>query len=126
LILIKIDVKEANQKISKIIGKTLVKGRVQLNLDDGRNIFLKKDEYKTGDSILIEIPSQKIISHFKFENQALIFVFKGKSSGQLARVENIRQKEIVCKKESGDLIETRKKYVIVVGKEKPAVTIIEK
>jgi len=127
LTLIKIDEKEAKIKPCKIVGKTLVKDKIQLNLFDGRNILVdKKSQYRIGDTVVIEVPSQKIVEHFKLERNALVFITKGKKVGDSGKVENISQREITCKKESGEIIETRKQYVFVVGKEKPIIKLEEK
>jgi len=72
--------KEAGKKICKIKNKTMVrKGKLQLNLHDGRNLLVEKDVYKTGDSVLIEVPSQKIVDHVKLEkgNIGLIISING-------------------------------------------------
>jgi small subunit ribosomal protein S4e len=42
--------KDATWKLCRIENKTIIKGKqIQLNLHDGRNKLVKKDEYKTGD-----------------------------------------------------------------------------
>lgn len=124
LILVKIDEKEAKLKPCKITGKKLVKKKMQLNLFDGRNILVdKKNDYKTGDTIVIEIPSQKIVQHIKLERNAFLFITLGKKVGNVGKAENISQKEITFKSESGEIIETRKKYVFVIGKEKPVIRL---
>ncbi|MGC8812659.1 MAG: 30S ribosomal protein S4e, partial [Candidatus Aenigmatarchaeota archaeon] len=102
--LVEIEEKEANKKICRINGKRLVKkGKIQLNLHDGRNIIVEKDDYKTGDSLLIEVPSQKILQHIKFKVGSLGIILKGKNSGKTARVEEIierkslrESKKVVC------------------------------
>jgi len=124
LILIKIDEKEAKLKPCKITGKRVVNNRIQLNLFDGRNILVdKNNDYKIGDTVIIEIPSQKIIQHLKLERNALVFITKGKKVGNLGKIENISQKEITCKSESGEIIETKKRYIFVIGKEKPVIKL---
>src|SRR3989344_3030038 len=51
---------ESDYKISKIIGKKILKGKeVQLNLSDGRN-FLSDIKCKVNDSILINLKNKKI------------------------------------------------------------------
>jgi len=124
LTIIKVDEKETKVKPCKITGKSLVKDKVQLNLFDSRNILVeKKTDYKIGDTILIEIPSQKILQHLKLERNALVLVIKGKKVGSIGTVENISQLGIACKKDNGEIIETLKKYVFVIGKEKPVVKL---
>src|SRR3989344_1021916 len=72
LILHPIEKEEASIKLSKIINKTLLKHKkLQLNLDDGRNILIDKEEYKTGDTIVFDL-YQSICS---FHHLDLIEVF---------------------------------------------------
>ena len=126
LVLIKIDEKEAKIKPCKIIGKTPIKGKTQLNLFDGRNIIVEKEtDYKVGDSVVIEIPSQKILQHLKLENKAFVIITKGRRVGNTGKIENISRDEITCKTDSGEVIETKKRYVFVIGKEKPVIKIKE-
>jgi small subunit ribosomal protein S4e len=88
--LIKISKKESKLKICRINNKTIVKkGKLQLNLHDGRNILVDKDVYKTGDSVLIELPTQKILEHIKFEKGSLGLVTKGKNSGNFIKIKKI-------------------------------------
>ncbi|MBN1502028.1 hypothetical protein JW930_00660 [Candidatus Woesearchaeota archaeon] len=122
--LTEIDKKEANQKPCKIIGKkVLKKGIVQLNLNDSRNILVKKDDYKKGDSIILELPSQKIIEHLSLSPKHVIMLTGGKHTGKTGVVENIKGKEIYFKTISGDTIITNKKFAFVIGKEKPLLKI---
>ena len=59
---IEIDAKEKNLKPSKIIGKTtLRKSKTQLNLNDGSNLLVDKDEFKLNDTVLVDIDKKKII-----------------------------------------------------------------
>jgi small subunit ribosomal protein S4e len=69
---------EAGLRLCRINGKKVIrKGKIQLNLSGNRNLLVEKCEYKPGDSLLIEIPSQKIAQHIKLENGTLIFITGG-------------------------------------------------
>ncbi|MEA3329390.1 MAG: hypothetical protein U9Q06_01470, partial [Nanoarchaeota archaeon] len=51
---------EAGKKISKVIGKKILKGnKTQINLLDGRNL-LTDEKIKVGDSVLVKIADKKI------------------------------------------------------------------
>lgn len=121
--------KESSLKLCRINDKTVIKGGlIQLNLHDGRNIPVKKDEYKTGDSILIEVPSQKIIKHIKMEKGSLAMITGGKNRGFIAEIKEVivtRSREpnkVVCKRDGEEFV-TIKDYVFVVGKEKPVIKV---
>jgi small subunit ribosomal protein S4e len=120
---------ESNLKLCRINNKkTISKGKTQLNLHDGKNILVPKDVYKTGDSILLQLPEQKIVDHVKLEKGNLILIFKGKNMGSIGELKEIietRTREpnkVICEIE-GNKTETIKDYVFVVGKNKPIITV---
>jgi len=121
--LIAIDKKESNLKPCKITGKSKAKGKTQLNLYDGRNILVEKDDYKVGDSLLIKVPEQNIEKHFKFANGALIYLTGGKHIGEFGTVAGIKGNDVSYKNKSGEVIETLKKYAFVVGEGNTAVKL---
>jgi ribosomal protein S4E len=111
---------EAQLKIIKIIGKSFVKGKTQLNLLDGRNILFEKHHYKVGDSLLITIPEQIVKEHLSLEKGALVLLYKGNHVGKIGTLEDIKQKSVVVK--TGDeTYETKKDYLLVVGKDRPLI-----
>ncbi|MEM7825725.1 MAG: 30S ribosomal protein S4e [Candidatus Aenigmatarchaeota archaeon] len=119
--LVEIEESESNKKVCRINNKRIIKkGKVQLNLHDGRNIVVEKDDYKTGDSLVIELPSQKILQHIKFGVGSVGIILKGKNSGKKAKVENIverkslRESRIVVCDVEGKRVETSKDYFFVV------------
>ena len=123
--IIEIDEKESNLKLTKITGKSLVKGKTQLNCSDSRNITAEKDEYKTGDSLLIDLPGQNIKQHIKLEKGSMILLTGGKHMGEHGKLESIEGRNIVYKSPKGTF-QTLKRYAFAVGKEKPTIKILEK
>jgi len=127
--LIEISKNEAKLKLCRITGKNILKGKkIQLNLHDGKNIIVDKDNYKTGDSLLIELPSQKIVDHVKIDKGVLSIITAGQNKGIVASIKEIittRSREpnkVICAKESKQF-EAIKDYVFVVGKDKPLIKI---
>ena len=122
-----IDSKEGKLKISKITGKTPTKGgKLQINLADSRNIIVDKADYKVGDSLLIELPSQKIVDHFKLDKGAYVLLTAGKHASSRGVVEGTEKSSITYKSDYGSTRKTLKKYALVIGKGKPAFKISEK
>ena len=121
--LIKIKKDETSIKPCKIIGKTMVRGKLQLNLYDGKNVLVDKGAYTVGDTIFLSLPDQKISKHIKLDRNSTIFLTGGKHIGEIGNVEDIIQNRIIYKNQKGDLIETSKEYAFVVGDSKPLVTI---
>jgi small subunit ribosomal protein S4e len=129
--------KESKKKLVKIIDKSLIKrGQLQLNTHDGRNIPVKvknaekpkEDVYKSGDSLVIELPNQKILEHLKFEKGNLVLITGGQNKGTFAKIKEIittRSREpnkVLCEKD-GKEFEAIKDYIFVVGKNKPIITL---
>ena len=88
--LVPIDEQQAAWKLCQVTGKTtLAGGRTQLNLHDGRNVLVKKDDYKTGAVLRLELPSQKILGHFPLGEGVQVLVTAGRHAGEIAPVRTI-------------------------------------
>ncbi len=127
--LVKISEKESKLKICKIKSKTMVrKNRLQLNLNDGKNILVDDVKYKTGDSLLVELPSLKIIQHISLEKGSLGMVSKGANAGKTGEIKEVisgkmkEQAKIACEIE-GKTQEILKDRFFVIGKDKPLITV---
>lgn len=118
-----VDKEEAGLKLCRIKNKTAVKkGRIQLNLDDNKNILVDKDIYKAGDSVLITVPFQEIKQHFKLEKGAMVYLIGGKHSGQKGILDSIEGRKMIYTA-GRKKAESLKKYAFVVGKGKEAVKL---
>ncbi|MBU4501796.1 MAG: 30S ribosomal protein S4e, partial [Nanoarchaeota archaeon] len=54
--LVKISADEGKLKPTKIVGKTILKGKkIQLNFYDGKNLIVDKEEYKVNDTLILEL-----------------------------------------------------------------------
>lgn len=79
-----------NTKLCRIEKKTTVKnGKTQLNLHDGRCILVEKDSYHSGDSIKIELPSQKILETHKMAKGSFAMVTSGAHAGEIGTIEEV-------------------------------------
>ncbi len=84
--LMDISEKEADQNISKICGKTILKnGLIQMNLDDGQN-FIIKDNFSIGGSVIVNTKEKKIVRILPLTEGAKIEVISGKYAGQKGKV----------------------------------------
>jgi small subunit ribosomal protein S4e len=138
---IKIPKEEANLKLVRIEDKTAVKGgHIQLNLSDGRNIVVRVSDpskpleasaYSTFDSLLIEVPSQRIIQHIKMGVGKLAIVIDGRNVGRIGKIVNIdvrpgvkRRKAVVTLEDmKGHKFQTILDYIMVIGEEKPVIKV---
>lgn len=117
------NVAEAGLKLCRINGKKVIKkGKIQLNMSGNRNLLVEKCEYVPGDSLLIDLPSQKIVQHIKLENGALIFITGGTRVSSKGVVESIEGNKVTYSagKEKRN---TRKEYVFVIGKDKELISL---
>jgi small subunit ribosomal protein S4e len=120
---------ESKLKICRIEGKRVIKGgKIQLNLHDGRNLLTEKNGFSVGDSLLLEIPSQKILSHIKLEKDCLGVITKGKNSGKIGKVLEIipgkalSKPKIICEVDN-EKAEVLKEHFFPLGKEKILISI---
>ncbi len=122
-----IDAKEATLKLSKIIGKKMLRNNtLQLNLVDGRNILStdakQKDAYAVGDVLLLSVPAQKIEQHLRMEKGSIICLIGGKQKGVVGKVQEIKGSTVTFATKEGTFI-TPAEYTMVVGKDKPLITV---
>ena len=119
---------EAAWKLVMVEDKTKVKdGKIQINLHDGKNILLDKNQYKTGDVLKISVPDQKILETYELAKGAVALVYRGEHAGKIATVE-----EYVITQGSADNVvrfadgsETVKGNVFIIGTGKPAIKLPE-
>ncbi len=121
--------KEAADKVLSIKNKHVTKkGMIQVTLHDGRNIVMKECKYRVGDSLHIKVPEQKVVKHLPLEEGASVMVVKGKHAGvsgtlkEIIQTEGLEPPKVVIDTGKG-VVRTLKSYVIVVGKDKPIVTL---
>lgn len=129
--LMEIPEKESKLKILKIRDKTLLKkGKIQLNFYDGKNLNVEKDVYKVGDSVLLEMPSMKILDHVKLDKGVTGLITKGENSGRLAELKEVivsrslEPNKVVCEYDNKKL-EIIFDYFLVIGKKSPLITVSE-
>lgn len=130
LTLVPIKSDAAKWKLCRIENKTIVKGKqLQLNLHDGRNKIVKKDEYKTGDVLKINFKDQKIDDIYKFEKGAVSMIIGGSHIGEVANITDIQitvsSKSNLTKMKGTTDFTTLQKYVFPIGKNKPSIELPE-
>lgn len=125
LTVVSLNEQESKIKLSKIRGKSLIKGKTQLNLSDSRNILVDKDSFKIGDTLIIELPSQKIKDSIKLEKSTIIYLTGGKHTSDMGKVEDISKDKITYKSNTGKTYQTSKRYAFAIGKDKPLISLNE-
>lgn len=119
----KIEKAKAKIKVTKIVGKTMIGKKIQLNLFDSRNIIIDKDMGKVSDSVIIEVPEQKISKVLALKKDAYVMLIAGNYMGHHGLVENIGEKNIIINLSDGSKIETSKDYAYVLGEKNPEIDL---
>jgi small subunit ribosomal protein S4e len=130
LILVPISASDAEWKLYRIENKTCIKGnKIQLNLHDGKNLLIEKDEYKTGDVLKISFKDNKISDVFKFEKGSISMVTGGSHVGEVASIEDIQiipsSRPNLAKMKGEREFSTLANYIFPIGKTEPVITLPE-
>ena len=130
LTLVPISTKDAEWKLCRIEDKTIVKGKqIQLNLHDGKNKLVKKDEYKTGDVLKINFKDKKISDVYPFSKGNVSMIIGGSHIGQIANIEDVEiiqsSKPNLAKMKGTNEFSTLTDYVFPIGKNKPVIALPE-
>jgi len=122
LVLAEIKKEDSDKKLCRIKSKQMIRGgKIQLTLHDGRNIVVDDvKKYKPFDSLLIELPSQRILKHFKFAVGEKAMVIDGVNRGKQGKIVNISERrsmleksKVVLETDKKERIETIKEYIMV-------------
>jgi len=107
--------KDANQKITKIVDKKILKGKkVQLNLRDGKN-FLSDIKCNVGDSAVINFKDKKIEKCLVLKEKAKIIVVEGKHASKKGVIEKLKPERKMAKLNiEGEEINVLIKQIMVV------------
>ncbi|MBA7557963.1 hypothetical protein ES705_50748 [subsurface metagenome] len=137
LILHEIPEAESTFKLCRITQKTTLKGgNIQLNLHDGRNIFIsvkdpknpKEDVYRRMDVLKITIPDQQIIKNLKFKEGHLAIIMSGKNIGQVGKIITILKRfgpkaSTVSIQHDDSHTETLYEYTFIIGEDQSEISM---
>ena len=125
----KVPESESATKLCSIKAKTKTKGgHIQYGLHDGRSIVGDGLELSPGDSILLQVPSQKVVGQAKLQNGSLGLVLSGDRAGQLGKIAEVkagtisREKMVKISLPSGEA-EIPSRLVFPVGADKPLIGV---
>jgi small subunit ribosomal protein S4e len=94
--------KEANKKISKIIGKKTISGKKnQYNLLDGRN-YLSDVEAKVNDSVILDLNKNTISKVLPVKKGAEVLVMGGKHAGYKGTIGSLHSEHKLVEVKSED------------------------
>ena len=127
-----ISAEDAEYKLAKIVNKSTVKGgKTQLNLHDSKNVIVEEDEYSGYDVVCLSVPEQEIKENFTFEEGVVVLVTGGKHTGELGKIQEVivdqssKANTVIIEKANKDTFLTLKDYAFVIGKDEPAIDLLE-
>ena len=122
LSLLEVNKEESQTKLSKIVGKTALRGgKIQFNLHDGKNI-VSDEKAKVNDTLVLNLSDLKIKKVLPLKEGVNVFLTKGKYAGYFGVLKEIKGKEAIFSFGTGD-VETAKKYLFVVGENKSEIKL---
>ncbi|MEA3458117.1 MAG: 30S ribosomal protein S4e [Candidatus Thermoplasmatota archaeon] len=130
LVLVPISLKETEWKLCRIEDKTIIRGKqTQLNLHDGKNKLVKKDEYKTGDVLKLSLKDKKISDVYPLAKGSVSMIIGGSHIGQMADIQELEiipsSKSNIAKMKGVNEFSTHQEYVFPIGKTKPVISLPE-
>ncbi len=114
---------EVKTRIARVARKTATKNGIQITLSDGTNLTDSKNEYKVGDSVVLE--SEKAKKHLPLKEGAAVYLIKGKHIGEQGHLSAINGNEVRYKDAKNNEVLTLRSYVMVVGAKTPEVALHE-
>ncbi|MGI6589341.1 MAG: hypothetical protein ACOX1V_01605 [Candidatus Iainarchaeum sp.] len=118
---------EPKTKISKVTKKVMTKKGVQVTTNDSRTFIGVKAN--VGDSLQITLPEGKVSEVIEFKEGNLAYVTKGARCSQIAKIVELikgaeRKEELVKLQKGKEEFETIPRNVIIVGKSKVGVEVL--
>jgi len=94
--------KEANVKVSKIIGKKMISGnKTQINLIDGRN-YLSDVKCSVNDSVSIDLKKNEIKKVLPLKEKAEVLIIGGKHAGIKGKIIKLMPEDKMAEIEAGE------------------------
>lgn len=113
---------EASTKVCKVKSKQLIKkGKMQVTFHDGTTL-VTDTPMRVGDSVVVQLPKRTIVKVLTPTEGAHIYLMKGKHSGIVGKLIELKKESAVYSID-GEQDVTPKKYLVVVGHEKPLITL---
>lgn len=129
LVLARVHGEETSRKLCSVHSKTKIRGgHIQYGLHDGRSILDDGLNLALGDAVLVEVPSQKVLSQVKLAKGSIGLILSGERAGQLGKIAEVkdgtisREKMVRISLPSGDA-EIPSRLVFPVGTDSPMITV---
>lgn len=125
---VSISEEESKWILCRVENKTKIAGgKLQLNLSGGRNVILDANQYKTGDSVKLNLENNEIVASYPLAENATVLITNGRHAGKVETVETVS----ISSASSANIVtfksksETVKDNVFVIGTGKSEITLPE-
>ena len=120
---------QANLKLCKVRTKSKVRGgHIQYGFHDGRSMVDDNLALSPGDSVVMKVPEQSVVSSIKLTKGSIALVLSGDRAGQIGKISDVkkgtvsREKMITLSLPGGET-ELPARLVFPVGLDKPAIEV---
>jgi small subunit ribosomal protein S4e len=130
LTLVPISSSDAEWKLRRIENKCMLPGKkIQLSFHDGFCLIVDKDEYHSGDVLVMDFKNKKVKDVYSKEKGTISLITGGTHIGELATIDDIEiiasSKPNLAVMKGEKSFTTLEKYVFPVGKTKPVISLPE-
>lgn len=115
---------EASQKPCQIKSKNIIaKGKTAYHLSDGFTLIAEAKPWKIKETLFVSLPDYTVTEHFAFAIGMTAYIIGGSHTGETGAIKNILGTIVTLGQQNNKSIEVPLKYIFIVGKDKPAITI---
>ena len=113
----------------KIINKRIIKGKkIQITFHDGRTKLINNNNFKVGDTLVLDLDKKDVKDHFELKKGMLIYLTSGKHKGGTGIIKEIQNSNSVYPNKviftkGKETLETFKDNLFVIGKDKPCISL---
>jgi small subunit ribosomal protein S4e len=141
LVLSPISKEESAFKLARVVGKSTVKGGVQVALHDGTIMLVKVADpknpqevaYQTFDVLKVDLPEKQVTQHLNVKEGNLAIITGGKNMGKYGRIADIEKVEakkrtealVVVEDAKGARYQTILDFIFCVGETEPLIKLPE-
>jgi small subunit ribosomal protein S4e len=125
----KVSKEQAGLKLCRIRTKSKIAGgRIQYGFHDGRSLISDSLALSPGDSVVMKVPEQTVVSSVKLTKGSLGLILSGERAGEVGKISDVkkgttsREKMISISLPGGDT-ELPARLVFPVGADKPAIEV---
>ena len=123
------DASEKNWKVARVVKKTVLgKDQMQLGTQDGRTFLEKKTSTRVGDSVVIDLASQKIIQVLPLKEGQTGYITRGTHVGESGKITGLsggtmQKKALAELKTVLESFQTIRENIVVIGEKEPVVMV---